>query len=372
MGFKCGIVGLPNVGKSTIFNALTAAGAASANYPFCTIDPNVGRVDVPDPRLAALDRHIKAQRIVPASMEFVDIAGLVRGAASGEGLGNQFLGHIRQTDAIAHVVRCFDSSDITHVEGSVDPLRDIEIIETELVLADIQTVENAQQRHQKLVKAGKKETPSILKMLDALFAHMQETRPARTFSLTEHVGDETTVLRAYEELHLITAKKVLYVCNVDEDMADGATDNEYTKRVKDKAAQEGALVTIICGKIEEELSQLELEEKLEMIRDLGMPEPGLNRLIRAGYDLLGLQTYFTAGEKEIRAWTIRTGDKAPAAAGKIHSDFERGFICAEVYAIPDLEAVGSRSKLKEQGKIRQEGRDYVVADGDVMEFRFNV
>jgi GTP-binding protein YchF len=363
---------MPNVGKSTIFNALTSAGAASANYPFCTIDPNVGRVDVPDERLQRLDKYVKAQRIVPASMEFVDIAGLVRGASNGEGLGNQFLGHIRQTDAIAHVVRCFDSTDITHVEGNVDPIRDIEIVETELILADLSTVDNAKSRFSKLAKTGKKEIPLIQKMLDALHEHLQQARPGRTFPLADYVGEEGVIERAYLDLHLMSSKAVLYVCNVDEAMADGGHDNKYTEQVKIRAAEEGATVTIICGKIEEELSQLEPHERLEMIKDFGMKEPGLNRLIRAGYELLGLQTYFTAGEKEIRAWTINKGDKAPQAAGKIHSDFERGFICAEVYDIKDLEAVGSRPKLKEKGLIRQEGRDYVVRDGDVMEFRFNV
>lgn len=372
MGFKCGIVGLPNVGKSTIFNALTSAGAASANYPFCTIDPNIGRVDVPDGRLGELDVYVKAQRIVPASMEFVDIAGLVRGASQGEGLGNQFLGHIRSTDAIAHVVRCFDSGDIVHVDGSVEPLRDISTIDTELIFSDMQTVDNAVQRFQKMLKTGKKEGPPIIKMLEALKAHMDALQPARSFDVMPFVGDMGEVLEAYRDLHLLTSKKILYVCNVDEDLAAGDQDNKYTKIVKEHAKKENASAVIICGKLEEELSQLDETSRNEMIADLGMKEPGLNRLIRAGYEALGLQTYFTAGEKEIRAWTISKGDKAPRAAGKIHSDFERGFICAEVYRIDDLKRVGSRPKLKEQGLIRQEGRDYVVIDGDVMEFRFNV
>ncbi len=372
MGFNCGIVGLPNVGKSTIFNAITKAGAASENYPFYTIEPNVGRVDVPDPRLDEIQQVVKTQKVIPASMEFVDIAGLVAGASKGEGLGNKFLGHIRSTDAIVNVVRCFEDGDITHVEGTIDPVRDIEIISTELIFADVDTVESTLDRYKKLGKSGRKDIPPIVAMLEALHAHLQELKPARTFDIEPFVGDIQEVEFAHRDLHMITSKKAIYVCNVNEDMANGQTENEYTKAVKAYAAKEGAQVLMLCGKLEEELSEMEPEDQKEMFEGLGMSEPGLDALIRAGYATLDLETYFTAGEKEVRAWTIHKGDSAPAAAGKIHSDFERGFICAEVFRIPDLLEVGSRPALKEKGKLRIEGKEYIVQDGDVMEFRFNV
>ena len=372
MGFNCGIVGLPNVGKSTIFNAITAAGAASANYPFCTIEPNVGRVDVPDDRLDQIQSVIKTNKVVPASMEFVDIAGLVRGASQGEGLGNQFLGHIRATDAIVNVVRCFEDPDITHVEGSVGPIRDIETIQAELIYADTGTVQKALDRYRKLLKAAKKEYPPIVAMLEALDAHLQGLRPARSFDWQSFVGDVAEVAEAWRDLHLLTAKPAIYVCNVDEDLADGKSDNEHTKAVKDYAKKENAQVILLCGKLEEEISTMSPEDRKEMIAGLGMTEPGLNALIRAGYATLGLSTYFTAGEKEVRAWTIHKGDKAPQAAGVIHTDFEKGFIRAEVYSIPDLLKAGSKAKLKELGQLRSEGKEYVVQDGDVMEFKFNV
>lgn len=372
MGFNCGIVGLPNVGKSTIFNALTSAGALAANYPFATIDPNVGRVEVPDERLEKIQTVIKTHKVIPATMEFVDIAGLVRGASQGEGLGNQFLGHIRSTDAIVNVVRCFEDKNITHVEGSVDPVRDIETIHTELVYADSGTVAKALDRYRKLVKSGKKEIIATVALLEALEAHLQGLNPARQFNWQEFVGDVPEVAEAWRDLHLMTAKPAIYCCNVDESLAHGKSDNDHTLAVKAHAKKEGADVIMICGKLEEELSTMDAADKKEMFEGLGMTEPGLNTLIRAGYHTLNLMTYFTAGEKEVRAWTIHRGDKAPAAAGKIHSDFEKGFIRAEVYSIPDLIKTGGKTKLKELGLIRSEGKEYVVQDGDVMEFRFNV
>jgi ribosome-binding ATPase len=372
MGFNCGIVGLPNVGKSTIFNALTSQGAASENYPFCTIDPNVGRVIVPDPRLDRIQKYVKTQKVIPATMEFVDIAGLVKGASQGEGLGNQFLGHIRSTQAIAHVVRCFESEDITHVDGSLNATRDIETIQAELIYADHSTVEKALARTEKLLKTNDKSIPLVMAMLKALETHLQRLSPARGFPWQNFVGDSVSVANAFRDLHLISAKPVIYVENVDEEMAASGIENEMTQAVASHAEKEGAKVVKLCGKLEEELAQVDEESRAEMIEALGMKEPGLAQLIREGYSVLNLQTYFTAGEKEVRAWTINKGDTAPEAAGKIHSDFARGFICAEVFTISDLERCGSKAKLKELGLLRTEGRDYVVSDGDVMEFRFNV
>lgn len=372
MGFNCGIVGLPNVGKSTIFNALTSAQVASENYPFCTIEPNVGRIPVPDDRFEVLNKIIQAERIVPTSVEFVDIAGLVKGASRGEGLGNKFLGHIRSVDAIAHVVRCFESSDVTHVEGAVDPVRDIDIIESELIFCDNETVESNIKRYDKLLKTGKKKVPEILAMLKDLHAHLQEMKPVRMFNFSPYEEIKELVL-AYRDLHLLTAKPVLYVCNVDEDaMVSDDGMNEYVKAVEKLAKASQAQFIVLSGKIEHELSLLEKEEQQEFLLSLGLKESGLIRLIRSGYDLLGLKTYFTAGKKEIRAWTVRKDCKAPQAAGVIHTDFEKGFICAEVYKIKDLVEAGGVARLKEKGLLHIQGKEYQVEEGDVMEFRFNV
>ena len=364
MALQAGIVGLPNVGKSTLFNALTAAGAESANYPFCTIEPNVGVVPVPDGRLQRLRERIASKRILPATVELVDIAGLVRGASQGEGLGNQFLGHIRSVDAVLEVVRCFDDPDVTHVEGSVDPLRDIETIETELILADLDTATRRRDRFSKPAKSGDKAALAELALAERMLAVLNEGRPVRAGAWTE--GDWERVKTA----QLITSKPVLYVCNVDE---GGLThDSPYVTAVRAHAQAHGAGVVVISAQVEAEISELAEEERREFLAELNLTEPGLNRLARATYALLGLETYFTAGPKEIRAWTIQNGTKAPQAAGVIHSDFERGFIRAEVYALEDLERLGTEQALKEAGRLRVEGKEYVVRDGDVMHFRFNV
>ena len=363
MGFKCGIVGLPNVGKSTLFNSLTKAGIAAENYPFCTIDPNVGIVEVPDPRLQQLAEIVKPKKIIPTTMEFVDIAGLVAGASKGEGLGNKFLGHIRETDAIAQVVRCFVNDDIVHVSGSIDPLSDIETINTELLLADMESIERQTLRASKMAKSNDAEAKAKLAFMQRIQAHVSEGKTARSMEID---SNELPWLR---ELHLITAKPTLYIANVAE---DGFENNPYLDAVREYASKEGADVVPVCASIESEIAELDPEEAEEFLQELGLAEPGLDRVIHAGYHLLKLQTYFTAGVQEVRAWTISVGDTAPRAAGVIHTDFEKGFIRAEVTAFEDFIKYKGEQGAKDAGKWRLEGKEYIMQEGDVVHFRFNV
>lgn len=367
MGFKCGIVGLPNVGKSTIFNALTSGKAEAANYPFCTIEPNTGIVRVPDTRLDDITKYVVPDRVVPTTMEFVDIAGLVKGASKGEGLGNQFLGHIRETNAIAHVVRCFSDPNVIHVDGSVDPIRDISVIDTELILADLDTITKRYATIEKAARAGgDKKAAAQFGVLQPVKTALEAGKPARAVGLSE---DQ---MKLIHEFHLITAKKVMYVANVDDTDLAHPEKNPYVQKLMDHAKAEGSIVVPICGKIESEIAELSSEDKVGFLKEMGMDEPGLNRVIRAGYSLLGLITYFTAGKQEVRAWTITKGMKAPQAAGVIHTDFERGFIKAEVFHYSDLMKHKSEQAIRDAGALRLEGKEYEVKDGDIMHFRFAV